>query len=87
MTTHALIPQFGDLIKLSHPLANRLAAAVLNNSQVRWIHNDEDVKEFITKLLEKQGANIIPESKRELEILIAPPPPVAPPAPEASVEF
>ena len=46
MTTHALIPQFGDLTNLSHPLANRLAAGILNNSQVRRIHGDEDVKEF-----------------------------------------
>jgi hypothetical protein len=79
MTTHALIPQFRDLTNLPHPLANRLAAAVLNNSQVRWIHSDVDVKEFINKLLEKHGANIIPESKKELEILIAPPPPPADP--------
>lgn len=86
-TTHGLIPQFGDISGWSHPLVNRLATAILNNSQVRWIHGDDDVKEFIANLIVKHGANILPESKSALETLIAPPPPPPPPEPEPPAIF
>lgn len=78
VTTHGVIAKFSDLSQLSHSLATRLASAILNNSQIRWIHDDEDVKKFITEFVTKYGATIDSELKSELDKLIAPP--VDPPA-------
>jgi hypothetical protein len=72
--THSIIAEFTDISHLSHPLATRLASAILNNPQVQWIHDDADVKEFITGFVAKYGANIDAGLRGELEKLVAPPP-------------
>ena len=70
-TTHAVIAEFSDLSHLSNPLATRLASAILANSQVHWIHDDGDVKEFIGDFLAKYGAVINAVMRGELEKLVA----------------
>ncbi len=55
-TTHSITAEFSDISLLSHPLATRLASAILSNSQVHWIHDDEDVKKFITEFIVQYGA-------------------------------
>ncbi|MBE0541967.1 MAG: DUF4935 domain-containing protein [Verrucomicrobia bacterium] len=69
-TTHSVIAEFSDLTHLSHSLATRLASAILNNSQVHWIHDDEDVKKFITDFVAQYGPVIDAVMKSELEKLI-----------------
>lgn len=69
-TTHSVIAEFSDLSHLSHPLATRLASAILSNSQVHWIHDDEDVKKFITDFVAQYGPVIDAVMKSELEKLI-----------------
>lgn len=68
-TTHAVIADFSDLSHLSHPLATRLASAILNNSQVHWIHDDADVKKFVTDFLANYGGVIDAVMQAELEKL------------------
>jgi hypothetical protein len=70
-TTHTVIADFSDLSHLSNPLATRLASAILANSQVHWIHDDSDVKKFISDFLAKYGAVIDAVTRSELEKLVA----------------
>lgn len=71
-TTHSVIAQCPSLTNLNAALANRLAMAVLNNPQVRWIHSDKDVRAFITTFLQQYESIILPESKTALESLVNP---------------
>jgi ribosomal protein RSM22 (predicted rRNA methylase) len=69
-TTHGVIAEFSDISHLSNPLATRLASAILTNSQVHWIHDDADVKNFISDFLAKYGSVIDAVMKAELEKLV-----------------
>lgn len=65
--THAVIAEFTDISHLSKPLADRLANAILTNSQVSWLMGDDDVKEFTKTFVTRYGAIISPETKALLE--------------------
>lgn len=69
VTTHSLIAEFSDLSHLSPPLVDRLASAILHNSQIRLIRGDEDVKKFMTQFLSKYKNQLVPSIKDELENL------------------
>ena len=73
--THGIIAEFSELSNLSPSLAKRLASAILNNSQINWIHDDADVKKFITDFLAQYGSVIDAAQEAELQTLIQPPPP------------
>lgn len=70
MTTHAVIAEFSDLSHLEKPLIDRLARAILDNSQVSWLVGDEDVKQFVEKFLTKYGDKLEPSAKLDLEKLL-----------------
>jgi hypothetical protein len=71
VTTHAVIAEFSDISHLSKPLADRLANALLTNSQVSWLIGDDDVNEFTKTFVAQYGAVITPESKELLEKALA----------------
>lgn len=69
-TTHAVIADFSDLSNMSRPLVTRLAAVILNNSQVHWIHGDADVRKFVGDFVARYGDVIDAVMKAELEKLL-----------------
>jgi PIN domain len=69
-TTHSLIAEFSDLSHLSQSLVDRLANAILNNSQIRRLRGDDDVKKFITDFLCKYQNQLAASIKNELEKLL-----------------
>jgi hypothetical protein len=70
VTTHALVAEFSDLSHLGPPLVERLANAILNNSQIRWLRGDEDVKKFISEFLSNYRNKLAAPVKGELEKLL-----------------
>jgi hypothetical protein len=69
-TTHAVIAEFSDLSHLSQPLVDRLANAILSNSQIRWLRGDDDVKKFINDFLSKYQNQLATAVKDEIKVLL-----------------
>lgn len=65
-STHAAIAQFPDLSHLNAPLIERLANAILMNTQIRWLRKDRDVKDFISNFMTKYQERLSPAVKDEL---------------------
>jgi hypothetical protein len=70
VTTHALVAEFSDLSHLSPSLVERLGNAILNNSQIRRLRGDEDVKKFISEFLANYRNQLATSVKDELEKLL-----------------
>ena len=68
--THALIGEFPDLTHLSPALVDRLANAILTNSQIHWLRGDDDVKKFITQFLGEYSAKMESSTREELDKLL-----------------
>lgn len=69
-TTHALIAEKPDISHLSQSLLDRLGNAILNNSQIRRLRGDDDVKKFISDFLSKYQNQFASSVKGELEKLL-----------------
>jgi len=69
-TTHSAIAQFSDLSHLTPPLIDRVANAILVNTQIRWLRKDEDVKTFISNFLANYQGQLAPAVKEELAKLL-----------------
>lgn len=70
--THEVIAEFTDISHLNPSLANRLALALLDNDQVRWILCDEDVREFAQKFLSMYGTQIDSQLQSRLQNCLEP---------------
>lgn len=69
-TTHSVIAEFSDLSHLSKSLVDRLAIAILTNSQICWLSGDADVKKFITDFLSMYQNQLGPLVRGEIEKLL-----------------
>jgi len=60
--------------------ANQYVSASLNNSQIRWISDDEDINEYLYEFVEKNNDKIEPELLKDFytripNLKVPPPPP------------
>jgi hypothetical protein len=69
-TTHSAIAEYPDISHLSESLVDRLANAILNNSQIRWLRGDDDVKKFIADFLSKYENQLATSIKVQIEKLL-----------------
>jgi len=71
-TTHLAIAELGRYREFSDAQCRRIAEALIENSQVRWIKDDEDVKDFFTKFITNFGRqlddDLLLQAKSILEI-------------------
>jgi hypothetical protein len=68
--THAAIAILNQFERFSAPQAEIIATAFVNNSQVRWIATDSDVKEFGLKFLRVNGDQLSAELKEQLRQIL-----------------
>ena len=65
--THTLIARLNQQSDFAQSQVEDIVDAVLSNNQVRWIAPDLDVKEFLTKLLDRYGEWIEAEKRQKIE--------------------
>lgn len=73
--THAAVAKLAELAEFTSVQANEIVAAVLSNNQVGWIATDDDVHEFLEKIVEKHFTQFDPVDLEALKKLMNPPKP------------
>ena len=73
LTTHAAIAKLSNYADFTADQINSMALAAIENSQVRWIIDDEDVKKFYQNLLDIHEGLMDPELDAGLHELLDPP--------------
>jgi hypothetical protein len=66
-TTHKAIAELAIYDKFPEATARKIATAFIENDQVRWIKDDEDVKEFFGKFMDRNKEYLTDEQKKNLE--------------------
>jgi predicted nucleic acid-binding protein len=72
-TTHAAVAKLSQMAEFTPVQANEIISAALSNNQVGWIARDEDVKAFLSVVLEKHANNLDPADLQAVKKLIEPP--------------
>lgn len=65
-STHKAIADLSGFSEFSDPTAKKIASAFIENSQVRWIVEDEDVNEFLAAFLAANEDRLTPEQVKAL---------------------
>ena len=62
VATHAIVAKFAKYSEFTEDQARRIVAAAVENSQVSWILTDDDVAEFVKRVIAGREAAIEPEN-------------------------
>lgn len=77
ITTHVNVAKLAKFSEFTPPQLNSIVSVAINNSQIRSIINDDDVREFLTKILKGNEALIDKDNWDLLDFLIDKPLPSA----------
>lgn len=69
--THHILSEFDDVARLTLPLVERIAQAILTNHQINSILEDEDVFTVCTKFMQQHGKKLKEWQKEEIQKLLS----------------
>jgi predicted nucleic acid-binding protein len=74
-TTHVAVAKLSQIAEFTPVQANEIVSAALSNNQIGWIATDDDVKAFLTSIVEKHGEHLDQTDLDALRELLDPPVP------------
>lgn len=74
-TTHVAVAKLSQFADFTPVQANEIVGAALSNNQIGWIATDDDVKAFLTSIVEKHGEQLDPIDVEAVTKLMDPPVP------------
>jgi hypothetical protein len=74
-TTHVAVAKLSQFADFTPVQANAIVSAALSNNQIGWIATDDDVKAFLTSIVEKHGEHLDQTDLDALKELLDPPVP------------
>lgn|GEM_PF-6247128 len=72
-TTHVAVAKLSQIAEFTPVQANEIVSAALSNNQIAWIATDDDVKGFLTTIIEKHGEQLDPVDVDAMKKLMDPP--------------
>lgn len=69
-TTHAAIGALDPSAEFSSPQCRTIAEALIENTQVKWIKDDPDVRDFYQNFLERHGEKLDADLREKVKEIV-----------------